>query len=131
MNGTSTEEITAYVAAVRAALAGLPEATRDELLEDLPEHLAEVAADDVGSLVDRLGPPSVYAAELLAGAGYVGGFPDPPPKRDQVAELHAAVLRGVHAVTPESLSRLSIVAAKPAHTLPERWSSVRPASLSA
>lgn len=93
MNGTSTDEITAYVAAVRAALAGLPEATRDELLEDLPEHLAEVAADDVGTLVDRLGPPSVYAAELLAGAGYVGGFPDPPPKRDQVAELREAVLR--------------------------------------
>ncbi len=98
MNGTSTDEINAYVAAVRAALAGLPEATRDELLEDLPEHLAEVAADDVGSLVDRLGPPSVYAAELLAGAGYVGGFPDPPPKRDQVGELRAAMLRYVRAV---------------------------------
>ena len=93
MNGTRTDEITAYVAAVRAALAGLPEATRDELLEDLPEHLAEVAADDIGTLVDRLGPPSVYAAELLAGAGYVGGFPDPPPKRDQVAEMRETLLR--------------------------------------
>jgi hypothetical protein len=92
VNSTGTEEITAYVAAVRAALAGLPEATRDELLEDLPEHLAEVAADDIGSLVDRLGPPSVYAAELLAGAGFVGGFPDPPPKRDQLGELRETVL---------------------------------------
>jgi hypothetical protein len=96
VNGTSTDEITAYVAAVRAALAGLPEATRDELLEDLPEHLAEVAADDVGSLVDRLGPPSVYAAELLAGAGFVGGFPDPPPRRDPLGELRQATLRYVH-----------------------------------
>ncbi len=94
MNSTSTEEITAYVAAVRAALAGLPEATRDELLEDLPEHLAEVAADDIGTLVDRLGPPSVYAAELLAGAGFVGGFPDPPPpRRDHLGELRETVLR--------------------------------------
>jgi hypothetical protein len=98
VNGTSTEEITAYVAAVRAALAGLPEATRDELLEDLPEHLAEVAADDVGSLVDRLGPPSVYAAELLAGAGFVGGFPDPPPSHDKAAELRETLLRYAHTV---------------------------------
>ena len=98
MNGTRTDEIAAYVAAVRAALAGLPEATRDELLEDLPEHLAEVAADDVGTLVDRLGPPSVYAAELLAGAGFVGGFPDPPPRRDQVAELREALLRHARAL---------------------------------
>ena len=75
-----TDEITAYVEAVRAALSGLPDAIRDELLEDLPEHLAEVAADDVGSLTDRLGPPSVYAAELLASAGFVGGFPDPPAR---------------------------------------------------
>jgi hypothetical protein len=93
VNDSRTDEITAYVEAVRAALAGLPDATRDELLEDLPEHLAEVAADDVGTLVDRLGPPSVYAAELLAGAGFVGGFPDPPPQRDQVAELRDTVLR--------------------------------------
>ncbi len=98
MNSTSTEEITAYVAAVRAALAGLPEATRDELLEDLPEHLAEVAADDIGTLVDRLGPPSVYAAELLAGAGYVGGFPDPPPRRDPFGEMRDTVLRHARTV---------------------------------
>src|ERR687889_155753 len=64
---------------------GLNAAIRDELLEDLPEHLAEVAADDVGSLADRLGPPSVYAAELLASAGFVGGFPDPPARTDRIA----------------------------------------------
>ena len=80
MNATDTDEITAYVEAVRAALAGLPEDVREGLLEDLPEHLAEVVADDIGTLADRLGPPSVYAAELLASAGFVGGgFPDPPP----------------------------------------------------
>ena len=93
MNSTETDEITAYVVAVRAALSGLPEQTREELLEDLPEHLAEVVADEVGTLTERLGPPSVYAAELLAGAGFVGGgFPDPPPasRTDHLAKLRSA-----------------------------------------
>ncbi|MEU4569299.1 hypothetical protein [Micromonospora sp. NPDC023956] len=63
------QEITAYAERVRAALADLPPAQRDELTEDLPEHLAEVAAEDGGSLVDRLGEPEVYAAELRAAAG--------------------------------------------------------------
>jgi len=98
MTGTDTDEITAYVDAVRAALSGLPDATRDELLEDLPEHLAEVAADDVGSLADRLGPPSVYAAELLASAGFVGGFPDPPARTDRIAEGRAAIAEWLRAV---------------------------------
>ena len=92
MSATGTDEITAYVEAVRAALAGLPETTRNELLEDLPEHLAEVAADGIGTLTDRLGPPSVYAAELLASAGFVGGFPDPPPSVDRYAELREITL---------------------------------------
>lgn len=63
------QEITDYVDRVRAALADLPPALRDELTEDLPEHLAEVAAESDGALVDRLGPPEVYAAELRAAAG--------------------------------------------------------------
>ena len=91
MNQAGTDEITAYVEGVRAALSGLPESTRDELLEDLPEHLAEVAADGIGTLHERLGPPSVYAAELLASAGYVGGFPDPPPSTDRFGDLAATV----------------------------------------
>jgi hypothetical protein len=99
VNGSDTDQITAYVEGVRAALSGLPDATRDELLEDLPEHLAEVAADDVGTLTDRLGPPSVYAAELLASAGYVGGFPDPPASRtDHLAEIRETTLRRLRIV---------------------------------
>jgi hypothetical protein len=62
-------DVADYVERVRAALGDLPPATRDELLEDLPDHLAEVAAEDGGSLVDRLGPPEVYATELRAAAG--------------------------------------------------------------
>lgn len=96
MNATDTDQISAYVAAVRAAL---PEASRDELTEDLAEHLAEVLADGVGSLTDRLGPPDVYAAELRASAGFVGGFPDPPPARfDHLAQLRDRALRRLRAV---------------------------------
>jgi hypothetical protein len=87
VNPTAQDEITGYVDAVRAALAGLPDATRDELIEDLPEHLAEVQAEGAGSLVDRLGTPQAYAAELRATAGFVGGFPDPPEPNDRLAEL--------------------------------------------
>ncbi|WFE63985.1 hypothetical protein [Micromonospora sp. WMMD714] len=63
------QEITDYVERVRVALADLPAQERDELTEDLPEHLAEVAVESDGSLVDRLGTPEAYAAELRAAAG--------------------------------------------------------------
>jgi uncharacterized membrane protein len=39
---------------------------RDALLEDLEQHLAEVASEGEGSLADRLGPPEDYAVELRA-----------------------------------------------------------------
>jgi hypothetical protein len=92
VNSTTQDDITAYVEAVRAALAGLSDSTRDELIEDLPEHLAEVKADGAGSLVDRLGTPETYAADLRATAGFVGGFPDPPGRNDRLIELRDAAL---------------------------------------
>lgn len=62
-------EVLPYLAAVRAALADLTPAERDDLLEDLEGHLAEVAVDTGGELAARLGPPEAYAAELRASAG--------------------------------------------------------------
>jgi hypothetical protein len=97
VNTTAQDDITGYVDAVRAALGDLPAATRDELIEDLPEHLAEVKADGAGSLIDRLGMPEAYAAELRAAAGFVGGFPDPPSGPDRLVELRAATLRRLRA----------------------------------
>ncbi|MFF5291516.1 HAAS signaling domain-containing protein [Paractinoplanes globisporus] len=82
------DEITVYVEGVRRSLAGLSEATREELLEDLPEHLAEVRAEGSGTLVDRLGTPEAYASELRSTAGLVGGFPEPP--LDRFAQLREA-----------------------------------------
>jgi hypothetical protein len=58
-----------YLAGVRAALADLPEDVRDELLEDLPAHFAEILSEHEGSLEERLGPPAAYAADLRAAAG--------------------------------------------------------------
>jgi hypothetical protein len=60
------DDVTTYAATVRAQLADLPATQRDVLLEDLEQHLAEVAAEGEGSLVDRLGPPEDYAVELRA-----------------------------------------------------------------
>ncbi len=64
-----TIEIDYYYERVATALADLPPEARDELLEDLREHFAEVLAEQGGPLVERLGPPATYAAELRAAAG--------------------------------------------------------------
>jgi hypothetical protein len=78
MNATQTrgDEISRYLDRVRAALADLPAEVRDELLEDLPAHLAEVTSEDGGSLAERLGEPERYAAELRAAAGLTPGTTD-------------------------------------------------------
>jgi hypothetical protein len=80
VNLTDQDEIGSYVEEVRQALGGLPPATREELLEDLPEHLAEVLAEGGGTLVGRLGSPSAYAADLIASAGL--GATEELPRRD-------------------------------------------------
>lgn len=59
-----------YAQAVREALSGHPD--REELLEDLDDHLAEIAAESDLPLGTRLGPPEAYAAELAAAYGASG-----------------------------------------------------------
>ncbi len=59
--------------AVRAALSDLPAPARDQLLADLEDHLAEVAAESEQSLTERLGAPEAYAAELRAAYGAAPG----------------------------------------------------------
>ena len=59
-----------YLQAVSAELADLDAADRDDLLEDLQLHLAELRAEDPDvDLVTRLGTPADYAAELRQSAG--------------------------------------------------------------
>lgn len=61
-----------YAAAVRAELADLPPEEREALLEDLEDHLAEVAAESDTPLTERLGTPQAYAAELRLAYGATG-----------------------------------------------------------
>jgi uncharacterized membrane protein len=71
---TTTPEMTsveadAYLKEVAPYLAAVPAEERAELLDDLAEHLREIAAEPGPPLVERLGTPTAYAAELLASAG--------------------------------------------------------------
>jgi len=92
-----------YLAGVRAALSDLPSHVVDELLEDLPDHLAEVTSEEDGSLVERLGPPAAYAAELRAAAGLEA----PAAKRGNPRLVAAyARLRSVSGVVDRRVGRL-------------------------
>lgn len=107
MNALTTadrsEEIERYLAGVAAALADLPGNLRQELLEDLPDHLAEIAADDPASLDSRLGPPPAYAAELRAAAGV--DATTSKRRNDRWTDVVAAVRPHVHTVD-ERVGRL-------------------------
>ncbi|MFF4773876.1 hypothetical protein ACFY05_13550 [Microtetraspora fusca] len=80
-----------YARAVRAELADLPAKDRDELLEDLDDHLAEVAAESDTPLEERLGSPKAYAAELRAAYGG-----RPARTRRSLTGRAAAVLGAAH-----------------------------------
>jgi hypothetical protein len=63
-------EAVRYLNRVRAALADVAPDERDELVDDLAAHLADLSAEPGGSsLTERLGEPEEYAAELRASAG--------------------------------------------------------------
>lgn len=62
-------EVLAYAREVRAALADVPVERSAELLDDLEDHLSEVALEGDEPLAARLGPPAEYAAELRRSAG--------------------------------------------------------------
>src|SRR5947209_14985836 len=62
-------DVASYAASVRAALSDLPRDQAEVLLEDLEDHLREIAAEAGGPLSERLGPPDQYAQELRAAYG--------------------------------------------------------------
>jgi hypothetical protein len=67
---TTSAQAHAYLTAVAAHLADLPEGDRAELLEDLTMHLVALEEEhDERSLEARLGTADSYAAELRAAAG--------------------------------------------------------------
>jgi uncharacterized membrane protein len=86
-------DVTAYAAAVRAALASLPDAERESLLEDLEDHLAEVASESGLPLQERLGRPEDYAAELRSAyAGNAATTTRRRPLRDRVRALISSAI---------------------------------------
>lgn len=87
MNDTIADEVAGYAAAVRAACADLPGPDRELLLEDLEDHLQEVAAEAGGPLAERLGRPEAYAAELRASAGLPALGPGTTGRRARAGRL--------------------------------------------
>jgi hypothetical protein len=84
-----------YLDGVRAALADLPAPEVAEILDDVRAHLADLTAElggevDVAALTARLGPPSAYAAELRAAAGYPPAGPAAAAPRHARARLALA-----------------------------------------
>jgi hypothetical protein len=89
-NSKPANDVATYAAAVRSALASLPEAERASLLEDLEDHLAEVAGESELSLEERLGKPQAYAAELRSAYGSAANPPNMQrrrPFRERLWEL--------------------------------------------
>lgn len=84
-------DVDAYAALVRSALADLPADDVDELMQDVTANLTDVAQESNGGLLQRLGTPAEYAAELrsAAGLGLVSSEPvvTRPRLTDRVHEL--------------------------------------------
>lgn len=80
-----TPEGEAYLARVRDELADLPPDERDELLEDIESHLAEVTGEGSAPLAVRLGSAEEFAQELRTSAGL------PPRSEPQAASRPDAV----------------------------------------
>jgi hypothetical protein len=103
IDGAAENQVARYATAVRAAFADLPAPERELLLEDLEDHLEEVAAEDGGPLAERLGPPEGYAAELRASAGLpapgagVAGRRRAPLRESAVARRLERLWRGARA----------------------------------
>src|SRR5437870_6781775 len=97
-DSSQANDVASYASAVRAALAPLPDAERESLLEDLENHLAEVASESDLSLQERLGPPEDYAAELRS--AYGGGNETSSGRHRPVRERTAALLSPCRAISP-------------------------------
>jgi uncharacterized membrane protein len=78
MSTQSPVAVRVYLARVRSALTDLPAAEVEEILEDVRPHMTEIAEElgegaRVEALIEQLGTPEAYAAELRAAGDY------PPP----------------------------------------------------
>ncbi|MGE3813370.1 MAG: hypothetical protein AB7I24_17665 [Candidatus Nanopelagicales bacterium] len=93
------ERVEAYIDQVARALAGVDADERAALLEDVREHAEATLADEPDvDLAQRLGPPAVFARELLDAAGVpTGDGPRRRTWRDKLATARASRLGRVMA----------------------------------
>jgi hypothetical protein len=98
MNATAADQLIArYLARLQAALRDLPAARREELLEQVSEHIATARAElgaqaseaEIRTLLDRLGDPAAIAAEADHGSDQPV---EPPRARPGGLEVAALVL---------------------------------------
>ena len=101
-------DVASYATEVRAALAHLPDAEREILLEDLESHLEEVASESGLPLQERLGKPADYAAEPRSAYGSADAAVTKArsPLRDRAQAVISAVIgtnayRDAAALLPE------------------------------
>lgn len=73
---TAPSRIRDFVAEVAAHFDDLPESDRQDLLDDLEQHLLELAAEDEQGLAAELTSPADYAADLRHSAGLPDRRPD-------------------------------------------------------
>lgn len=69
MTTSAPVRIRDFVAEVARHFQDLPESEQSDLLDDLEQHLTELAADDPEALEQELVDPATYAAELRRSAG--------------------------------------------------------------
>lgn len=104
MSDTPTLDAERYLGDVAPHLAALPSEERADLLEDLAQHLREIAAEPGPPLAERLGSPEAYAAELLASAGVAVGATARPRLADRLTTVRHRARRSW---LGDELSRLS------------------------
>lgn len=100
MNSTLTGPVATYLAEVKAELSDLPPGEFEDVLQDVSDHLSEVATEfeqtpTAEALRERLGTPRQYADELRTAAGY-------PPRTEPAKERSvgdAALRWGIVAAT--------------------------------
>lgn len=94
MTTTTHPAVTEYLARIQAALADLPAAEVEEIIDDIRQHLSEIAGElgeeiSVAALTGRLGTPEQYASELRAAAGYPPPQAGPGARRGRPAARYA------------------------------------------
>src|SRR5882762_2649196 len=93
-DSNQSDDVARYAAAVRAALAPLPDAERENLLEDLESHLEEVASESALPLRERLGAPEAYAEDLKSAYG-ADGVQAKPKQSRLIRDRSMALIHGV------------------------------------